>query len=133
MNGSGRVRGAGRFNRKRELAKAQPDLGKVSDHVISERLGISRYCIQQAREELGIPTYQRPDPFRELREEIYSQDDLGMVPDAVIAKRLGVSADAVRKARYRRDIPSFATAKNSPRARNSPGMNNRLLRTWGRP
>lgn len=79
---------------------AVDDLGKVSDRVIAERLGISISTVMKTRKRRGIPAA----PFPQEGTDWASVPDLGITPDEDIALRLGVTRSAVGAARVRRGI-----------------------------
>jgi hypothetical protein len=112
-----------------ELVPFMHELGKVPDHIIAEKAGVSRAVTVSYRNKLGIAAYtghrkgsKSPEILNQEQTERRSaaklkksfrgrrslleqyRDRLGVVPDAEIAKEAGVTAENVRTYRKRRNI-----------------------------
>lgn len=123
--------------RANPLERFRSQLGKVGDHVIAARAGVTRESVGKFRRDNAIPAYdgfrtgprQRPDPVAQVepvppspsvtppstpphppgrRSAIDAFADLlGTVPDHVVGAMAGVSRDAVKEYRKRRGIGRF--------------------------
>ena len=98
-----------------------PDLGKVPDRVIADRLGCSLSAVHRQRKARGIPRH-RPD-WDSVAE------DFGVVADCVIAKRLGCSNSTVGIERRRRGIAKAPHHGGSPRDTH-PRYDWNLAKNW---
>lgn len=92
-------------------------LGKVSDSVIAEKLGVTRKTVSYKRESLGIAaSYDRtrntPPPLMGGHNKITLSEDiinlLGKMPDAKLAKLANCSKPVINRARLARNIKSYA-------------------------
>ena len=80
-------------------ARMVAQLGKASDRVVGERLGLSLSVVNRERRERGIPS-QKNKPWPA---DVVAR--LGTVPDAEIAEELGISRQAVAVGRSKLGIP----------------------------
>ncbi len=129
----GCVKSAERWPRKRELAAADPRIGKIPDSELAVYLGIGQSTVRLARTGLGLPKYT---PYRRnCSEEILDQKDLGHVADLVIAKRLGIAKSYVQRIRSENGVEStcgWCTVTSKKKLDEPPNEVDVLMQGWGR-
>jgi hypothetical protein len=89
--------------RKRELAKEDPRIGKISDERLARSLGVATDTIRKARIELGIPPSYTGTKLSDLAKK---DPRLGKVSDTKLARLLGVSHTTLGTARRELGIPA---------------------------
>jgi Trp operon repressor len=104
---------------KKNIAWDKQPLGKVTDSVLADKLGVCRESVWCARTKRGIPAFKDPHSNTSKKDIVWDEQLLlGKVPDRVIAEKLGVSVTTVCLARTRRGIPAFKDPRSNTSKKN---------------
>jgi DNA-binding CsgD family transcriptional regulator len=78
-------------------------LGKIPDHVLAKKVGLSQASVSMKRRSLGIAPFRKPPTKWTKR----MQSLLGRLTDKEMAIQFGVSVERVRRRRVRLNVPAL--------------------------